>query len=92
MTDVPQFDPGDTTPERVDNTNAINRALLAELVAATDVDVAAVVEQMAADGKLSTIDVDAVAEKGWIARKRIDDAWTEPVAEAMPVDVEAVKR
>ena len=72
----------DGTPERVDNTNAINRALLAALIAASGVDAATVVEAMAADGKLSAMDMDAAVEKGWIARERIDEAANTAIRDA----------
>ena len=84
---VPPFDP-DTpgVPENVDNTNALTRRLVAELVAVSDVDVAAVLESMAAEGRLSPLDVTAVVDKGWITAKRIDDA-----VKPSPVDVKPVK-
>lgn len=68
-TDLP---PGE--PEKVDNTNALHRALVERLISETGTDVSTVVEQMAADGRLSAETVDAAVEKGWISQHRADDA------------------
>lgn len=61
------------TPEKVDNTNSILRVVVEQMAADAGTDVAAVVEQMAAAGKLSAADVDTAAGKGWVTGKRADD-------------------
>lgn len=68
-TDLP---PGE--PEKVDNTNALHRALVEQLITETGADVAPVVEAMIADGRLPAETVDAAVEKGWISQNRADDA------------------
>ena len=68
-TDLP---PGE--PEKVDNTNALYRALVEQLITETGADVAPVVEAMIADGRLTAETVDAAVEKGWISQHRADDA------------------
>ena len=68
-TDLP---PGE--PEKVDNTNALHRALVEQLITETGADVAPVVEAMIADGRLTAETVDASVKKGWISQNRADDA------------------
>lgn len=68
-TDLP---PGE--PEKVDNTNALHRALVERLISVTGTDVSTVVEQMAADGRLSADEVTAAATRGWIAEQAADAA------------------
>ncbi len=72
-------------PEKVDNTNAIHRRFVAELMAVSTVDAAATVEAMIGEGALSATDVETVVEKGWISRKRADDA-VEAFDDALPVE------
>ena len=59
-------------PEKVDNTNALHRALVERLISETGTDVSTVVEQMAADGRLAADEVTAAAAKGWIAEQAAD--------------------
>jgi hypothetical protein len=79
--------PPEPTPEKVDNTNAILRAVIEQMAADAGTDVAAVVEQMAAAGKLSAADVDTAAKKGWVTGKRADDL-AETVAAVAAAEVE----
>ena len=83
MTEPTIPDPSEATPERVDNTNALHRALVEHLIAETGVDVAPVVEAFIADGGLTADATDAAVAKGWIGRKAADDA-----LRAAPVPVE----
>lgn len=62
----PHYDPTSGEPEKVDNTNAIVREVLADIARAHGVDVSAVVVRMAADGKIAESDVDTAASRGWI--------------------------
>ncbi len=90
-------DPGrpEATPEKVDNTNAIIREVLGDIARAQGVDVAAVIDRMAADGKLTADDVDAAERRGWIedgtdAKRSIRDAVT-PANAALRDAIEAIE-
>lgn len=67
----PTFDL-DGTPEKVDNSNVIARALVEQIAADAGTDTAVVVEALAADGRIAETDVDAAADKGWIDVKDVE--------------------
>ena len=71
---IPANLPPQGEPERVDNSNALYRALVEHLIAETGADVAPVVESMVADGRLTAESATTMIGKGWISRKRVDDA------------------
>lgn len=68
---IPANLPPQGEPERVDNSNALHRALVERLVAESGIDVSAVVESLAADGRICDADVDAAAAKGWVDAKQV---------------------
>lgn len=59
------------THENVDNTNVIHRALVAALATDGGADISAVVESLAAEGRICEADVDAAAAKGWVDAKQV---------------------
>ena len=57
------------TPDKVDNTNVMSRALAFSLLDDPQRDPVAVLDALVADGRIGASDVDVVASKGWIDGK-----------------------
>ena len=60
------------TVEKVDNTNVIHRAMVANLVVDGNANVSTVMESLAAEGRICEADVDTAAAKGWLDAKQVE--------------------